>query len=129
MWEFWEYLTRRGDKPFTEWRAGLPSVERAILDEKMRLLEKMGPEVSCLKGPLRGYRHIYKIRVQGPTVALRPLLCLGPINKAGEFTMLSPMTEVGGNDTPSSAKSDAEARRVEIVGDKTRRVRYGVPKP
>src|SRR5258706_699374 len=114
---FWEYLNRRGDREFSAWRLGLPTRERATLDEKMRAIQAMGAVVQCLKGPLSGYRHLYKIRVQGPNMALRPLLCKGPINKDDEFTMLKPMTEVGGSDQPPGAKNDAESRRLEIVRD------------
>ena len=129
MLVFWEYLTRRGEREFSIWRAGLPSVERALLDEKMRAIEMLGIGVGCLKGPLRGHRHIYKIRVQGPTIAVRPLLCRGPQNKGSEFTMLRPMVEIGGKDDPPGAKDDAERRRLEILADPSRRVRYEVPRP
>src|SRR5205809_5158524 len=111
MWAFWEYVTRRGDREFSAWRLRLPTAERAQLDEKMRAIQSMGLNVSCLKGPLKGYRHLYKIRVQGPTKALRPLLCRGPKDKDGELTMLIPMTEVEGRDDPPNAKQEAERRR------------------
>ena len=129
MWQFWEYLDGRGNREFSQWRLGLPVSERALLDEKMRAIERMGLNVSCLKGPLRGYRHLYKIRVQGRNVALRPLLCRGPQNKDTEFTLLKPMTEVGRRDQPPSAKPEAEARRLEVERNPTRRARYEVPSP
>ena len=120
-----EYVTLE----FSEWRDSLPKMERARLDEKMRAIERMGFGVNCLKGPLTGYRHIYKIRIQGPTLALRPLLCRGPQDKLHEFTMLVPMLEVGDEDVPSRAKAEAEARRQQIERDPRRRVRYEVPRP
>ena len=126
---FWEYISARGQREFSVWRDGLPKVERALLDEKMRAIEAMGLGVSCLKMNLRGYRHLGKIRVQAPTQALRPLLCRGPQNKDGEFTMLMPMTEVGGADIPRGAKDEAERRRQLIAVTPSSRVRYEVPKP
>lgn len=129
IWEFWEYLNGRNEREFSRWRLGLPKVERARLDDKMRAIETMGVEVSCLRGPLKGYKHIYKIRVQGPTMALRPLLCKGPLDKDKEFTLLHPMTEVGMKDEPVTAKDEAERRRREIEISPSRRIRYEVPKP
>jgi len=128
MWEFFECFDRRGQREFSLWRLELPRIERALLDEKMRMIQVFG-QASCLKGPIRGHRHLYKIRVQGPTVALRPLLCRGPIRMDREFTMLQQMTEVGGKDTPPGAKSEADRCRSEIIRDPSRRVRYEVPQP
>jgi hypothetical protein len=123
VWEFWEYVTLE----FSAWRDRLPKTERAILDEKMRLIRRNGTNVSCLKGPLGKYRHIYKVRAQGPSIAMRPLLCKGPYSIETEFTVLKPMIEINWKDEPPSAKDDAERRRLEIIADKRRRVPYEVP--
>lgn len=128
MWKFFEWVDRRGQGAFSAWRLSLPRRERATLDEKMRAIQQFGIEVCCLKGPLRGHRHLYKIRVQGPR-ALRPLLCRGPLEPDEEFTLLAPMVEVGDVDTPAGAKNEADRRREEIIHDPSRRMRYEVPAP
>lgn len=124
VWEFWEYITL----DFSAWRDGLPKKDRAALDEKMRAIERNGM-IPCAKGPLRGYRHLYKIKVRGATIEMRPLFCKGPFVMDGEFTMLAPMWEVGGEDKPFGAKDDAERRRLDVLADRNRRVRYRVPQP
>ena len=129
MIEFWEYLDGRDRREFSLWRAGLQKSDRAILDEKMRVIEQMGLSVGCLNGPLRGHRHLYKIKARGPTAELRPLLCRGPQDNDSEVTMLKPMIEVGGKDQPAGARDEAERRRVEVQRDPSRRVRYEVPQP
>ena len=129
MWTFWEYLDRHGRRTFSEWRLGLQKVERATLDEKMRMVEAFGPGASSLKGPIKGFRHLYKIRVMTPNRALRPILCKGPQDKDREYTLLKGAFEVGGNWEPYGAPADADAKRVEVVTDYRRRIKYEVPKP
>ena len=129
MWKFWEWLDGRNQRPFSAWRLALPTVERARLDDKMRAVQVFGIEAPCLKGPISGYRHLYKIRVQGPTQALRPILCRGPFDMDGEFTMLIGAREIQRNWDPPGALGDAEARRLEVASDPSRRVRYEVPQP
>src|SRR4051812_5031001 len=111
MWTFWEYVNGE----FSAWRLELTSVERARLDEKMRLLVNVGTNAGCLKGPLIGHRRLYKIHVHGPYTALRPLLCRGPFDMDSEFTLLKPMREVGGQDEPSGARDEAERRRQAVA--------------
>ena len=129
MWEFFEYVGRAGRREFSLWRLSQPTREQALLDEKMRAVQTFGLQTGCLKGPLLRHRHLYKIRVQGPERALRPLLCRGPMNMNTEFTLLHPMQEIGGQDTPSTAKGEADRRREELIEDPSRRVKYEVPKP
>jgi len=125
VWVFWEYVTLE----FSEWRDGLPKRDRAILDEKMRMIERNGQSATCLKGPLGSFRHLYKIKARGPTFEMRPLLCKGPVDMDAEFTMLKPMIEKDFEDVPATAKGEAERRRLELKADKNKRVRYKVPQP
>lgn len=95
----------------------------------MRLIEVFGPDAQCLKGPIRGYNHLYKIHVQGASQALRPLLCRGPFEMDAEFTVLMPAREINWDWDPPGAPEEAEKRRKEIAVDRSLRVVYEVPKP
>jgi hypothetical protein len=86
------------------------------------MLEDNGPNLGpeLLAGPLKGYPHIYKIKING-RVALRPLLCKGPVNMESEFTLLKGAFEVGGKWQPPSAPSDAVTRRQTVERNPNRR--------
>lgn len=101
-----------------EWSLGLQKSDLARLNRKLKMLEDNGPELGpkLLAGPIKGHPHIYKIRIDG-RVALRPLLCKGPIDNDGEFTLLMGAFERGRKWVPSNAPGVAEARRQEVLSD------------
>lgn len=92
------------------------------LNQKLRMLEKSGPDLppQLLAGPIKHYAHIYKMKINGQ-VALRPLLCRGPIRNDEEFTMLKGATEVGWKWNPSNAPVIATERRQEVMDNPSHR--------
>lgn len=123
----WEYLDRRDRRPFSLWRERLSKLEQARLDDKMRALQVFGTQVAFLK-PVSKFPHLKKLRVVVPDQALRPLLCVGPFDMTGEFTMLAGAREQNFEFDPPGVREEAERRRLEIMVDRTRRVIYEVPK-
>lgn len=117
-WYLYDYVGINGRNDFERWSEGLQKQELARLNRKLKMLEDNGPDLGpkLLAGPLKGFAHIYKLRIHG-NVQLRPLLCKGPINSASEFTLLKGASEVGGKWFPVDARSDAVARRQEVIAD------------
>jgi hypothetical protein len=124
-WRLYDYVDNRGLNDFEAWSRGLEKPDRARLSQKLRMLETVGPELppQLLAGPIKGQSHIYKLRING-RVALRPLLCKGPISNDEEFTLLKGATEVDRKWEPRNAPFAAETRRQEILRDPTRRCNH-----
>lgn len=118
LWKLHNYVDDRGVNDFQSWSQGLQKPDLARLNRKLKMLEDNGPNLGpeLLAGPIRGYAHIYKMKING-RVALRPLLCKGPISNETEFTLLIGAFEVGSKWDPSSAPSDAVERRERVRDD------------
>lgn len=121
-WRLYDYLDRRDINDFEIWSRRLEKPDRARLSQKLRMLETVGPDLppQLLAGPIKSHAHIYKLRING-RIALRPLLCKGPINMDIEFTLLKGATEVDREWNPRNAPDIAEMRRQEVRNDPTRR--------
>ena|SRR3989442_15562768 len=121
-WTVYDYVDARGSNDFEAWSKSLQKPELAKLNRRLKALEDNGPALlpQMLAGPLTGYPHIYKLKMNG-RVALRPLLCKGPINNETEFTLLKGAFEVGNQWQPASAPSEAVTRRGIVVADPRRR--------
>lgn len=120
-----EYVDRTGARPFSEWRDGLDSQQRARLANKINILRTGGPDLSSglLAGTSSGL--IRKLKVQG-NVKLRPRLCSGPIHSGSEFSLLVGAVERDWKTVPGNADDLAVQRRAEIVDEpKDRRWPYG----
>lgn len=125
-WNLFDYVDHHGRNDFKDWSEGLQESERAKLNRRLKALEANGPALlpQMLAGPLKGYPHIYKLKMNG-RIALRPLLCKGPINNDVEFTLLKGAFEVGNAWQPPTAPSEAVTRRDEVIADsKNRRVQH-----
>ena len=122
-WRLYDYVDNRGISDFESWSRTLEKRDRARLSAKLRMLETAGPELppQLLAGPIKG--HIYKLRINGQ-VALRPLLCKGPINNDEEFTLLMGAIERDRKLEPRNAPDIAERRRQEILNNPTRRCNH-----
>ena len=110
----------------------LPPEMAAKLDLKIAMLRAAEVDATgrvqlphnLLAGPkIHGHSHIYKMRVQG-SMALRPMLCLGPADTSSEWTVLCRCSK---KDNDTGAEKDAAAlaamRRAEIVaGTRKRRI-------
>lgn len=121
-WKIYDYLDNRGVNDFASWSRTLETRDRAKLSQKLRMLEKVGSGLppGLLAGPIKGYAHIYKMRINGQ-VALRPLLCKGPIHNDEEFTLLKGASEKDRKLVPLGAPDIAVTRREEILKDSKRR--------
>jgi hypothetical protein len=124
-WTLYDYVDADGNNDFKAWSRSLQKPELAKLNRRLKALEDNGPALApqMLAGPLAGYPHIYKLKMNGK-VALRPLLCKGPINNETEFTLLKGAFEVGNKWQPSSAPSEAVARRGFVLNDPKRRTAH-----
>jgi hypothetical protein len=116
LWKLYDYLRYDEVNDFERWCRGLQKSDLARLNRKLKMLEDTGPDLGpkLLAGPIRGYAHIYKLRIRG-SVEIRPLLCRGPINNHSEFTLLKGAFEVGDKWAPASAPAEAKTRRQEVI--------------
>jgi hypothetical protein len=96
----------------------LPSHVRALIDQKLRVLQQQPLELvrhtHLLSGPVG--KHIYKLRVNG-TVAVRLMLCRGP--RAGEagYTILACALERDRQLVPRDVIERAERHRDRVLED------------
>lgn len=121
-WTLYDYVDAQENNDFEAWSRSLQKPELAKLNRRLKALEDNGPSLApqMLAGPLKDYQHIYKLKINGK-VAVRPLLCKGPISNETEFTLLKGAFEVGNKWQPPSAPGDAVDRRGIVVKDAKRR--------
>jgi hypothetical protein len=121
-WKLYDYVDAGGTNDFAGWCREIQRPDLARLNRKLKMLADNGPDLGpkLLAGPLKGYAHIHKIIVNG-RVALRPLLCKGPINNDPEFTLLKGAFERDGEWVPSKAREIAVDRRQEVINDSNAR--------
>src|SRR4051812_43975581 len=110
MMRFWQLADRRGDGEFAAWRDGLSKTDRAVLDEKMRALDRFGTDVGFWKG-VASYGRLNKLRIQTPTRALRPIVCKGPFEMNSEITLLFGAFEEDDKWEPANAPATADDLR------------------
>jgi len=129
-WRIYEYLTAQGRSAIGDWliEKAISERDRGRLVLKTDMLALYGPDLpsGLLAGPIKSKRnkkiqsHTYKLIVHGDKM-LRPLLCKGPIDMAGEYTILLGAIEV--NFVLDEDVEDAEKRRAEILADPDNRRR------
>jgi hypothetical protein len=128
MWRIFEYV-EGGESAIGRWLRDqdISPRDRGQLMQKMDMLSRNGMDLppGLLAGPIKSKRkpkmqsHIYKLIVHGQRM-LRPMLCRGPVDTDGEFTILIGAIEKDGVLDVDAA--DAEARRQEVIADpKTKR--------
>ncbi|PWU05299.1 MAG: hypothetical protein C5B51_14935 [Terriglobia bacterium] len=122
-WRIYEYL--EGDESTIGiWlrEQAISARDRGQLMQKMDMLAQNGMDLhpGLLAGPIASKRkpkmqsNIYKLIIHGQRM-LRPMLCRGPIDMDGEFTMLLGAVEKGG--VLDADAEDAQNRRQEIIDD------------
>ena len=119
-WELYDYVSENGVNDFKRWTRGLEKTLRAKLNAKLDMLQRVGPELpprllSHTRSP-----HIRKLRIHG-NVALRPMLCEGPVNVGKEFTLLLGASERDRSLVPTDADHDAEVRRKKVLSNPAER--------
>lgn len=97
---------------------------RAALNQKLdRLIQipfQLAIETKFLAGPI--HEHIYKLVVHAD-VMLRPMLCRGPFDMEGEYTLLLGAVETGGK-LPDGSKEKARENREVVLADPSRRCEH-----
>jgi hypothetical protein len=121
-WVLYDYVNQRPENEFRIWSSGLQKHELAKLNARLDLLEQHGPELlpKMLAGPIRGQPHLYKLVING-RIALRPILCKGPVDMQREFTLLMGATERGFEWVPRDAPASAEVLRQHVIDDPSHR--------
>jgi len=123
LYRLWDFRNERGDNLIAKWTRQHERQHRARLNVKLDMLVRV-PFESAIKskllhGPIQKQRHIYKLRIQSD-VAMRPLLCRGPIENLTEYTLLLGIEENGGK-LPDGAVERAEGNRQAVLADRSRR--------
>jgi hypothetical protein len=115
-----DYLDEKGNNDIKLWTEGLQKPQRAKLNAKLDMLEKLGigllPHV-LTNTPTPG---IQKLRVKG-NVELRPMLCQGPIDNDNEFTLLIGAIEKDSCFIPDKSDEIADKRKQTIINTNFRR--------
>jgi len=115
-----DFVNCHGKNEIKSWTKELQKKELAKLNAKLDLLALHGDDLlpdTLANTPTPG---VLKLRVHGK-VQLRPMLCRGPIDIFGEYTLLIGAFERGGEFDPSKADQIADERKLEINRDPTNR--------
>lgn len=119
-WDIYDYRDQRGKDIIDDWMQGLQKKDRARLQAKIDLLHNNGPDLPTGLLSDTPSRNIKKIRVKGD-VALRPLLCRGPVDMDAEYTLLYGATERDWKLVPQNAIEVAEGRRQDVINEPLKR--------
>lgn len=105
------------------WSMSLQKKERAKLNAKIDALAIHGPElIPGLLSPT-GTPNIFKLKVRGQQVQLRPMLCGGPSSDA-TFTLLLGAKEIASKYEPTNAPEKAAEVRKDLLVHPERRVEH-----
>lgn len=119
-WSLYDYVSRRGENVIKQWCSRLQKKDLIRLTQRIDKLAEVGHELCPgLAGPIHNSRHLYKIKVNG-NVAVRLLLCKGPISMETEYTLLMGEFETD-DELPDGTLETAEQHRQDIIHDKNRR--------
>ena len=118
----YDYLAANRVNPIEEFmRTSIEARERARLLAKIQALRSSGYEI--LGGNMltdTREKHVKEIRVNG-NVAVRMLLCRGPVDGNKEATLLFGALERDNLYVPRKAPERAEERRQQVAADPSRR--------
>jgi hypothetical protein len=126
----WDFVSHRGRDEVREWARSIrmPIHVRAVLDQKLDVLRQQPLDLvlhtHLLAGPIG--KHIYKLRVNG-TVAVRLMLCQGPMPGEAGYTLLCGATERDRHLIPRDAAEQARRNRGLILADPQHRRRPHEP--
>lgn len=122
-WKLHDYLDAHGVNDFKRWSEAQETKLIAKLNQRLDMLEAHG--LALLPSILSSTRsrHIYKLKIKGK-VQLRPMLCRGPFDNNGEFTLLMGASEKDMELVPRDADHQAEGRRQTVLSDTKRRCNH-----
>lgn len=115
-WKLCDYVDNRGRNDIETWTEGLQKDQRSKLNLRLDMLQKNGSSLSTGVFSDTHERHIKKIKIGG-NVAIRLMLCRGPIDNDNEFTLLLGAVEKDRRLIPPDAEARAESRRQEVIND------------
>jgi len=121
--KLWDFLSARGENVILRWVKDdrLTVSDRAKLNQKLDRLSQvefsLAIDTKLLAGPI--HKDIYKLVIHGD-VMLRPMLCRGPVDPLGEYTLLLGAVETGGK-LPKGSKEKAAENREAVLSDPSRR--------
>jgi hypothetical protein len=118
--QLFDYLNQGGENDIKIWTEGLQKPQRAKLNAKLDMLEKMGTGLFPQVLTDTDTPGIHKLRIKG-NVQLRPMLCKGPIDNEKEFTLLIGAIERDLCLVPNKADEKANERKQIIINNHTRR--------
>ncbi|MEK7993365.1 MAG: hypothetical protein AAB403_06120 [Planctomycetota bacterium] len=122
----WTFVSESGRDVLKEWarEARLATRVRARLDQKLDVLRRQSFEIlihtHLLAGPIAKQLHIYKLRVDGQ-VAVRVMLCRGPLPGEPGYTLLAGALERDRRLTPADAPERATRNRDKVISDPVHR--------
>ena len=85
-WVLYDYLDDKGINEIKAWTQKLQKKERAKLNAKLDMLEKHGSDLPPGLLSDTKFSHIKEIVIKGQ-VAVRLMVCRGPIDNNKEFTL------------------------------------------
>lgn len=105
------------------WSMGLQKKERSKLNAKLDALALHGSElIPGLLSPT-GTANIFKLKIRGQQVQLRPMICEGPGGQ-GAFTLLLGAKEIASEYEPKGAPELAATIRGDLIAHPERRVEH-----
>ena len=115
----WTFVSMTGRDVLGEWASSIrmPKATRAKLDQALDRLGQLPFEKAIhthLLAPVARERHIYKLRVNGH-VAVRIMLCRGPLRAEDAYTLLVGAVERDGRLDPPDAPRKAANRLEEVL--------------
>lgn len=118
--KLFDYVDLSGKNSFKKWTEGLQVTQKAKLNEKLDKLAQHGNSLYPHMLTDTKVSGIQKLRVKG-NVQLRPLLCKGPVDVLGEFTLLFGAKEVSSKLVPKDAEDKAKDIKAEVKKDPVNR--------
>lgn len=120
-----DYKDSNGENIVQYWADRVPvqKKDRGRLDSKIDMLERAGDSLPPKLLQSTKARHIMEITVNGQ-VALRVLLCRGPIVMKNEFTFLFGATEKDRKYNPKDALKRSDRNRTDLILNPNQRCKH-----
>lgn len=109
----YDFVDSNGENVFKQWSLLLQKAERAKLNQKLDALEKHGDALFPQMLTNTDTAGILKLRVKGQK-QLRPMLCKGPVDVSGEFTLLLGAIEKDWKLIPKDADKLADKNKKKV---------------
>ena len=115
-WKVYDYVDPHGRNIIKDQSIGYQKAERVKITKKLDSLELYGPNLGPkLLTPTKS-KHIQEVVINGE-VAVRILLCRGPVNVQSEHTILFIAEERDNKYEPRKALEIAEGHRGNVIRD------------